>query len=127
MAGTCAMCGKELEGGGMMSERGEVCPDCFDTVDRPRPKFPPLLIAALVAGGIPFMFRVYTIDSSGFRDYVALCAGGVAAIIGVILAIGIAKAPNKAIQAGYAAIAVGIGVFQILRGLGVVLIGYDLG
>ena len=123
----CAACGAETSAGSLvMSSCGEICPNCQLAEDSESAQgIPPLAIAALAAGVIPFGVSLSSsstttvngqVTSSSYFDPVAVACGVLALVLG---AVAIKSSSNTKARAA-AAVALLLGAVQLLRGFGVV-------
>lgn len=129
---TCAQCGKPFAQKDLFATaRGLVCASCNDAPPIPKATplpIPPVGIVGIVLGCLPFGLSFSTsssmtvngvVEESTRRDYVALGLGPVAAVCGVFALLAALKETNqKNLRLGLAAGIVGLGLLQILRGLG---------
>lgn len=131
---TCAQCGNAFAQKDLFATpRGLVCASCNDAP--PIPKATPLPIApvgivGIVLGSLPFGLSFSTsssmtingvVEESSRRDYVALGLGPLAALCGVGALLAATKATDqKNLRLGLAAGVIGLGLVQVVRGLGLV-------
>ena len=129
---TCSACGKQFEENRLLySEVGLVCEACDAARSVPKPtllSLPALL--GLVAGLLPFFLHFTTSSttsvngvetSSVTHDYAALAGGAAAMIAGAIaLLVATRRTDRKPARLAIAFAIDLLGVFQILRGLGVI-------
>jgi len=86
----------------------------------------PVIILALFGGHAPFFFSYASsssvtadgVTTSSYIDYVALLGGSCAVLLGIIGLVAGLKASNKLLGVGLSLFAMGLGVFQLLRGIG---------
>jgi len=114
-----------------MSDKGEVCASCNldDEIASRGMMLSPLVIVALVAAVAPFFISFSTSSSvtvngataATYRDYAAIGGGAFALLIGTAAAAS-ARKPGAAQRNNLLAAlgAIGLGVYQLLRGFGVV-------
>ena len=126
----CAVCGKEVEESELYtSGNGEVCGSCHLDDELPKPGLPisPIAMVALAGGVVPFFASFSTSSSAtvngvitgSHTDYVAIGGGAVAVLVGLVATVLGLKAANKAMGIGAPLLAVLLGVYQLLRGFGV--------
>ena len=123
---TCAMCGGDFSEARLVhSENGLVCESC-EAESAPVDGFSPPVIGGLVAGVVPFFLSITTssektvngeIVEQSFMDYVALGGGGLAIVFGAVALKAAMGSSPKAMAPAVAAL--GLGVYQLLRGFGV--------
>jgi hypothetical protein len=125
MATTCAQCKRAFPATELTRwPEGLLCRECAPEAPK---LFSPVLIAALVFGALPFVFHMSSSSSSTvngvtevvFRDWVAVGAGAIAAVISVIAVTGALKpGPQRSTRIGIAVAALGLGLVQVVRGFG---------
>lgn len=131
---SCAQCNTTFAQKDLFATpRGLVCASCNDAP--PIPKATPLPLApvgivGVVLGSLPFGLSFSTsssmtingvVEASSRRDYVALALGPVAAVCGALALLAATKATDqKNLRLGLAAGVIGLGLVQVLRGLGLV-------
>jgi hypothetical protein len=103
-----------------------VCAGCFAKADLAvsndlaRGRIGGLASTAAVIGAIPFFVHVSTTDNGTYRDWVALPCGAIALVCGLVALVPALRGPGKGARLGLAAVAVALGVLQLLRGVGAV-------
>lgn len=111
----------------MITEAGEVCDACHAAMTDPGPSAPPMAVAAVAAGVIPFFVSVSeqsSVTSPGmtttsYLDYVALVGGVAALLLGAVAAVPLLRAtPRNARALAIAGGAVMLGLVQMLRAFG---------
>ncbi len=138
----CVKCQKTMDEAEMqMTIEGLLCSSCASKAaadDVPQPGLAsPIVIAAAVVGCLPFVVHVssssttsttMTLDGKPVQqvaasravDYVALGAGGLAAVLGVVALLSAIKSlDRRTLRLAIAAGAGLLGVLQVVRGLGV--------
>ncbi len=128
----CAACGKDVgEVELFMSEAGEVCPECnlSDEISGSGGFLSGPALVGAISGVIPFFISMGSsttttengvVTASSTLDIVAAGGGGVALIAGAMTVLAAKKAgSDKGKQLAIAAGICGLGVYQLLRGFGV--------
>ncbi|MBL8958074.1 MAG: hypothetical protein JNK82_45290 [Myxococcaceae bacterium] len=101
-----------------------LCPDCAPEKPKVLSK---VVITALVCGFIPFVFHITSSSSTTvngvtaliYRDYVAISAGALAAVIAIAAVLPALKAgPQRGPRVAAAVAALGLGLLQLVRGFG---------
>ena len=94
----------------------------------PESALSPVTIAALIGGIAPFCLSytssssstVNGVTTSSYIDYIAVVGGPLAILCGLIGVVSGLKASNKLMGLGLPLVAMLLGVFQLLRGFGIV-------
>lgn len=112
----CIQCGSEVENAAIT---GVVCLKCSNTmtgIDKPEPKIDPLVLSALVVGGVAFAIKF---EING-RNYIALSLGPIMVILGIVALARIKSAPQdlRNMRLGTTIGAILLGVYHVIRGLG---------
>ncbi len=130
MSHTCQQCRRAFPSNELFqSAEGQLlCADCGGPPQTRLQKLGPWAVAALALGSLPFFFRITSssqvtvngeVTQSVYRDYVALSGGVAAAIAGAVAIVVALKADSeKKARLVVAAAAVGLGLLQLLRGVG---------
>lgn len=132
---TCTRCAKVVSGSDRMTgPDGPVCVSCHleaETSERAKPKVT-LGVIALVAALVPFVLSFRTTSSSSLTidgvtqdvssraiDYVACAGGGLAIGMAVVALVGALRVERKlSAPVGLALAAFVVGVYQLIRGVG---------
>lgn len=126
----CAGCETDVaESEGFQSERGLLCASCNldDELAPSGSGLPTPGIVGLVAGAAPFFAQMRSASTvtvngrvveSSSLDFIALGGGGVAVACGLLVFATSRGLPDAARRMAIAAACVGLGAFQLLRGLG---------
>ncbi len=125
MASTCSQCNRAFIASELTRfPEGLLCAECAPEVPKVLSR---VVIAALVCGAVPFVFHVTSSSSTTvngatevvFRDWVAIFAGALGAVIAVAAVVAALKVgPQRSARVAVAVAAMGLGLLQVVRGFG---------